>query len=91
VKPMLAGSLLKKKVLTLDGVHVGEVEDLEISESWKVEKLVLRIKREVAKELGMRLALRPRGAVKVELIRGVGDYVTLAVEGGKLKEALEPL
>lgn len=88
---MLARSLMGKSVLTLDGVHVGEVEDIEISESWKVERLVLRLKREVAKELGIRLALRPRGAVKVELVRGVGDYVTLAVEGGKLKEALEPL
>jgi len=88
---MLARSLLGKKVLTLDGVHIGEVEDLEISGSWSVKKLVLRLRREVAKELGMRLALRPRGAVKVEYIRGVSDYITLAVEGGKLREALEPL
>ncbi|MCC6040290.1 MAG: PRC-barrel domain-containing protein [Thermofilum sp.] len=88
---MLLGSLLGKKVLTLDGVHVGEVEDLEVSESWKVEKLILRLKREVARELGIRLALRPRGAVKVERVRGVGDYITLAVEGSKLREVLEPL
>ena len=56
-----------------------------------MEKLILRLKREVARELGMRLALRPRGAVKVEHVRGVSDYITLAVEGSKLREVLEPL
>jgi sporulation protein YlmC with PRC-barrel domain len=59
-------SLLGKEVITSDGVYVGEVVDVEISEDWRVAKLIVRLERDAAKALGSRLALRPRGAVDFE-------------------------
>ncbi len=84
-------SLLGKEVITSDGVYVGEVVDVEISEDWRVAKLIVRLERDAAKALGSRLALRPRGAVDVSKVKGLGDYVTLSVNFSELKEAVELL
>ena len=84
-------SLLGKEVITSDGVYVGEVVDVEISEDWRVAKLIVRLERDAAKALGSRLVLRPRGAVDVSKVKGLGDYVTLSVSFSELKEAAELL
>ena len=84
-------SVLGKKVITSDGVYVGEVVDAEVSEDWRVVKLVVKLNRDAAKALGSRIAFRPRGAIDVLKVKGLGDYVTLSVSLAELKEAAELL
>jgi len=84
-------SLLGKEVITSDGIYVGEVVDVDVSEDWRVIRLVVRLKRDAAKALGSRMALRPRGAIDVSKVKGLGDYVTLNVNFSELKEAAELL
>ena len=84
-------SLLGKGVITSDGVYVGEVIDVDVSEDWRVVKLVVKLKRDAPKSLGSRMALRRRGAIDVSKVKGLGDYVTLSVSFSELKEAAELL
>lgn len=86
---MRVKELIGKEVVTEDGVRIGTVEDLEI-ENWAVTRLILRLSRDAAKTIGVRLALRPRGSVSPSYVKGVGDYVTLSIPASKLNEALKP-
>lgn len=86
---MRVKELLGKEVVTEDGVSIGTVEDLEI-ENWTVSRLILRLNRDAAKAIGVRLAFRPRGSVSTSYVKGVGDYVTLSIFWVKLGEALRP-
>ncbi|MCS7104422.1 MAG: PRC-barrel domain-containing protein [Thermofilaceae archaeon] len=80
--------IIGKEVLTEDGVSVGSVEDLEV-ENWTVSKLVLRLNRDAAKNLGSRFSLRPKGSVSPSFVKGVGDYITLNVSFNQIKESIK--
>ncbi|AKG39119.1 hypothetical protein MA03_07530 [Infirmifilum uzonense] len=87
---MLTRDLVGKVVVTLDGFHVGKVEELEISEDWKVQNLVLRLTSDAAREIGIRLSFKPRGIVSTAHVKGVADYITIDVEKAQLKETVKP-
>lgn len=88
---MLIRELLGKKVVTVDGLDVGVIEDVQVSDDWRVQGLILRLTRVAAKEIGIRLSLRARGVVDTSLVKGIGDYVTVGVERSKLREFVKPL
>ncbi len=83
---MRAKEVIGQKVITLDGANVGEVVDLEIGDDWRVEHLVVKLERDIAKEMGFKFTLRPKGLVPVSLVKGYRDYITLEVEGKELRD-----
>lgn len=88
---MFTRDLIGKSVVTLDGLNVGSVEEIEITQDWRAESLVLRLSRDAAKEIGIRFSFKPRGVVSTSLVKGVGDYITLNTDKTNLREALKPL
>ena len=81
---MKAREVIGQKVIASDGSSIGEVVDLLISDDWRVDYLVVRLEREVAKAVGFRFSLRPKGLIPVSLIKGFKDYITLGAEGEEL-------
>ncbi len=81
---MKAKDVIGQRVIASDGSSVGEVVDLLITDDWKVEYLVVRLERDVAKAVGFRFSIRPKGLVPVSLVRGFKDYITLGAEGEEL-------
>ncbi len=88
---MRVKDLLGEKVIALDGEFVGEVEDLELDDDWRVRWLIVGLERSVAKKLGFRFGFRAKAKVPVEIVKGVKKYVTLSLEGDDLYSRMEKL
>ncbi len=76
---MRLSTLLDKEVVTVDGKLVGKIIDVEVDEEWKAKELIVILKRYVASKLGIRFSLRPKVAIAVAAVSGVGEYVTLRI------------
>ncbi len=88
---MRVKDILKERVIALDGEFIGEVEDLEIDDEWRVRWLIVSLERSVAKKLGSRFGFRAKARVPVEIVKGVKNYVTLSLEGEALYSKIEKL
>ena len=83
--------IIGEKVVALDGEFIGEVEDLELDDGWKVKWLIVSLERSVAKKLGSKFGFRAKGRVPVEIVKGTKNYVTLSLEGDELYSKIEKL
>ncbi len=88
---MLAKEVIGKEVVTRDGGLVGRVLDLELTEDWRVSRLILSLRREAARSAGARFPLRPKSAVEISAVAGVGDLVTLICGWADLPSVLEKI
>jgi len=91
VKDMRAKEILREKVVALDGEFIGEVEDLELSDEWRVEWLIVSLERSVAKKMGSKFGFRAKGRIPVDIVKGTKNYVTLSLEGDELYSKIEKL
>ncbi len=88
---MRAKEIIGEKVVALDGEFIGEIEDLELDDDWKVRWLIVGLERNVAKKLGSKFGFRAKGRVPVEIVKGAKNYVTLSLEGEDLYSKIEKL
>ena len=88
---MRAREVLGKKVVTRDGGLVGRVADLELTDDWRVPRLILSLRREAARSAGARFPLRPKSAIKSSAVAGVGEFVTLTCGWSELSSVLEKI
>ncbi len=82
---MRLSAILDKEVVTADGKLVGKVIDVEVDDEWRAKELIVLLKRYVASKLGVRFSLRPRAAIAVAAVSGVGEYITLRIGLDDLK------
>jgi sporulation protein YlmC with PRC-barrel domain len=81
-------SLIGKKVITTDAFTVGEVSGVEMDiNQWKITHLDVGLAKEATSELGFKKPFMGHITilVPVELIRGLGDVVTLKRTREELK------
>jgi sporulation protein YlmC with PRC-barrel domain len=84
-------NLRGRTVIGADGKAVGEISALFVdSESWRVEALQLKLRRDVADQIGAPHSLFQAGALEVpiRLVQSVGDAVVLTVALEGLREVL---
>lgn len=85
------GNLRGRTVIGADGRAIGEVAALFLdSDRWSVESLHLKLRKDVADELGASRGLFHPGTLEVptRLVQSVGDAVVLAVRVDGLREVL---
>src|SRR5512133_2804339 len=84
-------SLRGRTVIGADGRAVGEIAALFLSdETWGVESLRVKLRKEIADELGASRTLFHAGTVEIpiRLVQSVGDAVVLSVPVDGLREVL---
>src|SRR5512133_1219066 len=84
-------NLRGRTVIGADGQAVGEVAALFLdSEAWSVESLRVKLRKEIADQLGASRTMFHAGTVEIpiRLIQSVGDAVVLSVPVDGLREVL---
>jgi sporulation protein YlmC with PRC-barrel domain len=84
-------NLRGRTVIGADGRAVGEIAALFVdSDAWSVESLRVKLRKEVADELGASRTMFHAGTVEVpiRLIQSVGDAIVLSVPVDGLREVL---
>jgi sporulation protein YlmC with PRC-barrel domain len=84
-------NLRGRTVIGSDGRAVGEVAALFLdSEAWSVESLRVKLRKEIADQLGASRTMFHAGTVEIpiRLIQSVGDAVVLSVPVDGLREVL---
>jgi sporulation protein YlmC with PRC-barrel domain len=84
-------NLRGRTVIAADGVVIGELAILFVeSDSWRVEALQVKRRKDVADRLGADRGVFHAGTVEipVRLIQSVGDAVLLSVAVDALREVL---
>jgi len=84
-------NLRGRTVIGADGQAVGEVTALFLdSEAWSVESLRVKLRKEIADQLGASRTMFHAGTVEIpiRLIQSVGDAVVLSVPVDGLREVL---
>jgi sporulation protein YlmC with PRC-barrel domain len=84
-------NLRGRTVIGADGVAVGEISALFLdSEAWSVESLRVKLRKEIADQLGASRTMFHAGMVEIpiRLIQSVGDAVVLSVPVDGLREVL---
>ncbi len=84
-------NLRGRTVIGADGLAVGEVEALFLdSEGWRIESLRVKLRKDVADQLGAPRSLFHAGTVEVptRLVQSVGDAVVLSIAVGGLRDVL---
>ncbi|MBI4508383.1 MAG: PRC-barrel domain-containing protein [Deltaproteobacteria bacterium] len=84
---MYEESLRRRAVIDSAGRLIGEVDGIFMDpEAWKIAALRIKLRREVADELGAsRRTFRPATvAVPTEMVQGLGDAVVLRVPASSL-------
>lgn len=73
-------NLKDKEVYGAKGILIGEVEGIDFSDNtWKVTHLLVRLKDDVAKQLGYKSGIRTKHTIllPVDAINKIGDVVTI--------------
>ena len=84
-------NLRGRTVIGADGQAVGEITALFLdSEAWSVESLRVKLRKEIADQLGASRTMFHAGTVEIpiRLIQSVGDAVVLSVPVHGLREVL---
>lgn len=84
-------SLRGRTVIAANGQVVGEIAAVFLdTDSWRVESLQIKLRKEVADELGATRGIFRAGTldVPIRIIQSVGDTVVLSVATDNLREVL---
>jgi sporulation protein YlmC with PRC-barrel domain len=84
-------NLRGRTVIGADGQAVGEIAALFLdSDAWSVESLRVKLRKEIADQLGASRTMFHAGTVEIpiRLIQSVGDAVVLSVPVDGLREVL---
>ncbi len=84
-------NLRGRTVIGADGLAAGEVAALFIDvEAWRIESILVKLRKDVADQLGAPRSLLHPGTVEVpiRLVQSVGDAVVLAVPVDGLRDVL---
>ena len=84
-------SLRGRTVIAADGHVIGEVAALFVdTESWRIESLQFKLRKEVADQLGATRNVFRAGTLEVpiRIIQSVGDTVVLSVATDNLRDVL---
>ena len=85
-----ARMILGKGVMDTGAMNIGKVRDIVINiRSWSVEYLLVKIPRQVSKELGVGGIMGATARVTPEFIEKIGDLVKLNVGAEELIEKVE--
>ncbi len=83
-------SLRGKKVIDSEARVIGEVKDVLFNPStWEITDLILRIEKDVGKELGWRKIVGSfKATLKTSFVKTVGDVIYLTINMDELKGAM---
>jgi sporulation protein YlmC with PRC-barrel domain len=84
-------NLRGRTVIAADGQAIGEVAALFLdSDAWRVESLQVKLRNEVADQLGAARGMFHAGTVEIpiRMVQSVGDAVILSVGAHELREIL---
>jgi len=78
-------------VIAADGQAIGEVAALFLdSDAWRVESLQIKLRKEVADQLGATRGMFHAGTLElpVSMVQSVGDAIVLSVPALELRQVL---
>ena len=84
-------NLRGRTVIAADGQAIGEITALFLdSEAWKVESLRVKLRNEVADQLGATRGMFHAGTLEIptRMVQSVGDAVVLSVGARELQQVL---
>jgi len=84
-------NLRGRTVISADGQAIGEIAALFLdSEAWRVESLQIKLRNEVADQLGATRGLFHAGTLEmpIHMIQSVGDAVVLSVSAHELRQVV---
>jgi sporulation protein YlmC with PRC-barrel domain len=84
-------NLRGRTVIAADGQAIGEITALFLdSDAWRVESLQIKLRNEVADQLGARRGMFHAGTLEmpIRMVQSVGDAVVLSVAADELREVL---
>jgi sporulation protein YlmC with PRC-barrel domain len=84
-------NLRRRTVIAADGQAIGEVAALFLdSDAWRVESLHVKLRNEVADQLGAARGMFHAGTLEIpiRMVQSVGDAVVLSVAAHELREIL---
>ena len=87
----LTNNLRGRTVIAADGQAIGEVAALFLdSDAWRVESLQVKLRNEVADQLGAARSMFHAGTLEIpiRMVQSVGDAVVLSVAAHELREIL---
>lgn len=80
-----------RTVIAADGQLIGEINVLLVdTEAWRVESIVIKLRKDVADQLGAHRSVFQAGELEipVRMIQSVGDTVVLSVAIDELQKIL---
>ncbi len=84
-------NLRGRTAIAADGQAIGEIAALFLdSDGWRVESLQVKLRNEVADQLGAKRGMFHGGTLElpIRMIQSVGDAVVLSVPAVELKQVL---
>lgn len=87
-------NLRGRTVIAADGQAIGEIAALFLdSDSWRVESLQVKLRNEVADQLGATRGIFHAGTLEmpIRMVQSVGDAVVLSVAARELRQILPGL
>lgn len=84
-------NLRGRTVIAADGQAIGEIAALFLdSDAWRVESLQIKLRNEVADQLGARRGMFHAGTLEIptRMVQSVGDAVVLSVPAHDLQQVL---
>jgi sporulation protein YlmC with PRC-barrel domain len=84
-------NLRGRTVIAADGQAIGEIVALFLdSDAWRVESLQVKLRNEVADQLGATRGMFHAGTLEmpVRMVQSVGDAVVLSVAAHELRQVL---
>jgi sporulation protein YlmC with PRC-barrel domain len=84
-------NLRGRTVIAADGQAIGEIAALFVdSDRWQVESLQVKLRKEVADQLGATRGMFHAGTLEmpIGMVQSVGDAVVLSVAAHELKQVL---
>jgi sporulation protein YlmC with PRC-barrel domain len=87
-------NLRGRTVIAADGQAIGEIAALFLdSDAWRVESLQVKLRNEVADQLGATRGMFHAGTLEmpIRMVQSVGDAVVLSVAAHELRQVLPRL
>jgi sporulation protein YlmC with PRC-barrel domain len=84
-------NLRGRTVIAADGQAIGEIAALFLdSDAWRVESLQVKLRNEVADQLGATRGMFHAGTLEmpIRMVQSVGDAVVLSVAAHELRQVL---
>jgi sporulation protein YlmC with PRC-barrel domain len=80
-----------RTVIAADGQAIGEIASVFLdSDTWRVESLQVKLRKDVADQLGATRGLFHAGTLElpIRMVQSVGDAIVLSVAAPELREVL---